>query len=134
MRHLIVILCCLCIVPTVFAASSYDGSVPLLCVPISIQECSAESNECQLRKAAEVNIPQFIQVDVAQKKVDTIGPEKRSAPIQHLQKFDTGIAIQGGQGGRSWSMVIAKETGKMSATVVDDGAGFVIFGACTPKS
>jgi hypothetical protein len=28
-------------------------------------------------------------------------------------------------------MVIGEETGKMSASVVDDEVGFVIFGACT---
>jgi len=134
MRQLIIImLCCLCIAPTVFAAS-YDGSAPLLCAAISIQECSADSSECHLRMATEVNLPQFIQVDVAQKKIDTIGPEKRSATIQHLQTFDNSIAMQGGQVGRSWSIVIAKETGQMSASVVDDGVGFVIFGACTPRS
>jgi hypothetical protein len=29
-------------------------------------------------------------------------------------------------------MVVAKETGKMSAAAADDRLGFVIFGACTP--
>jgi hypothetical protein len=29
-------------------------------------------------------------------------------------------------------MVVAKETGKMSATAADDQLGFLIFGACTP--
>jgi hypothetical protein len=29
-------------------------------------------------------------------------------------------------------MVIGEETGKMSASVVDEEVGFVIFGACTP--
>jgi hypothetical protein len=28
--------------------------------------------------------------------------------------------------------VIATDTGKMSASVVDDEVGFVIFGSCTP--
>lgn len=42
------------------------------------------------------------------------------------------MILQGVEGGRAWSMVIGKETGKMSATVADDQVGFVVFGACTP--
>jgi hypothetical protein len=34
--------------------------------------------------------------------------------------------------GWAWSLIIAKETGKMSATVADDEVGFAVFGACTP--
>jgi hypothetical protein len=41
------------------------------------------------------------------------------------------MSLQGLEGGRAWSMVLAKETGKMSATVADDQLGFVIFGTCT---
>jgi hypothetical protein len=40
--------------------------------------------------------------------------------------------VQGVEGSRAWSMVLAKESGKMSATVADDQFGLVSFGACTP--
>jgi hypothetical protein len=42
------------------------------------------------------------------------------------------LSLQGPEGGRAWSLIIAKKTGKMSATVSDDQVGFVIFGAWTP--
>lgn len=37
----------------------------------------------------------------------------------------------GGQGGRGWTAVISEATGKLSATISEDGMAFIIFGACT---
>jgi hypothetical protein len=68
---------------------------------------------------------------VAQKTIASTGVESRQAAIQRLEHADGRLVLQGGQGGRSWSMVIGEETGQMSASVVDDEVGFVIFGACT---
>jgi hypothetical protein len=56
----------------------------------------------------------------------------QETPIKHLEPFDSSLILQGVESGRAWSMVIAKETGKTSATVFDDQVGFVIFGACIP--
>ena len=39
---------------------------------------------------------------------------------------------QAPEGSRAWSMVIAKEMRKISATVSDHQVGFVVFGACIP--
>jgi len=132
MRKFMMLLCCLSFVPAVWAAAPYDGSVPLLCAALTIQECENDSGECHLRRAEEVNIPQFVKVDVSQKTVASTGAESRQAAIQRLEHADGRLVLQGGQGGRSWSMVISEETGKMSVSVVDDEVGFVIFGACTP--
>jgi len=132
MRKLMMMLCCLCFVPSVFAAAPYDGSVPLLCAALRIQECGNDSGECHQRRAEEVNIPQFVKIDVAQKTISSTGAESRQAAVQHLENTDGRLMMQGGQGGRGWSMVIATETGQMSASVVDDEVGFLIFGSCTP--
>jgi hypothetical protein len=69
---------------------------------------------------------------VSQKLITSTGVESRQAAIQRLEHADGRLMLQGGQGGRGWSMVIGEETGKMSASVVDADVGFVIFGACTP--
>jgi len=132
MRKLVMMLCCFCFVPAVFAAAPYDGSVPLLCATLRIQECGNDSGECHQRRAEEVNIPQFVKIDVAQKTISSTGAESRQAAVQRLENTDGRLVLQGGQGGRGWSMVIATETGQMSASVVDEEVGFVIFGACTP--
>lgn len=132
MRKFMMIVCCLSFVPPVFAAAPYDGSVPLLCATLRIQECGNDSGECHQRRAEEVNIPQFVKIDVSQKTIASTGVESRQAAVQRIENTDGRLVMQGGQEGRGWSMVIATDTGKMSASVVDDEVGFVIFGACTP--
>ena len=57
---------------------------------------------------------------------------QQTTPIKQLEQFDGSMILQGVEDSRPWSMVIAKDTGKMSATVADEQSGFVIFGACTP--
>jgi hypothetical protein len=45
------------------AAGVADGSVPLVCVPLSVTECGAD-DECQRGTAASINLPHFLRVDV----------------------------------------------------------------------
>ena len=44
----------------VAAAGVADGSVPLVCVPLSVTECGAD-DECQRGTAAGINLPQFFK-------------------------------------------------------------------------
>jgi len=111
------------------AAGKYDGSVPLLCVPISVTECGADG-ECKRATAERVNLPQFLRVDVKAMKVRE-QETGRESPIKNVERANGRVILQGAQGERGWTLTIAEETGKMSATVSADGEGFIIFGACT---
>jgi hypothetical protein len=120
----------LCLVPSpAGAAGKYDGSAPLLCVPIGVTECGAEG-ECKRGTAESVNLPQFIRVDL---KAMTIRSEeqKRESPIKTVEHMNGKLILQGTQGERGWTLLIAEDTGQLSATVAADGEGFVVFGACT---
>ena len=120
----------LCLTPhPAGAAGKHDGSAPLLCVPIGITECGAEG-ECKRGTAESVNLPQFIRVDL---KAMTIRSEeqKRDSPIKSVEHMNGKLILQGAQGERGWTMLIDEDTGRLSATVVADGEGFVVFGACT---
>jgi hypothetical protein len=120
----------LCMAPHgVEAASKFDGSVPMLCVPTVVTECGAEG-DCRRGTAASVNLPEFLKVDLKAMKVyaeDT----GRESPIRNLEHLNGTLIIQGGQNGRGWTMTITEETGKMSSTISTEGEGFIIFGACT---
>ncbi len=120
------------LVPGVLAAAPYDGSSPLLCAVITVLECTP-TGACQRGTAESVNIPQFVTVDVAQKMLHAADVTNRTSAITSREHLNGRMILQGGEGGRGWSMVIAEDTGKMSATVVEDAAGFVIFGACTAR-
>ena len=114
------------------AAARYDGSMPLLCVPIIVFECADDSPdaECKRRTAASVNLPQFLNVDTKAMKVHT-GAGGRESPVRNIEHLNGNLIVQGGQDGRGWTMTVVEETGKMSATISSDGEGFVVFGACT---
>ena len=111
-------------------AAPFDGTTPLLCALIQVLEC-APGGACERRRAEDVNLPQFIKVDPQAKTLAAPGPDGRTAPVQAFANVNGKVVLYGGQEGRSWSAVIQSETGKMSASVVDDQATFVIFGACT---
>jgi hypothetical protein len=119
------------IAPGPLLAAKYDGSVPLLCVPIEIIECVA-AGECLNSTAEDVNLPQFIKVDVKTKMLSAAEEGGKKAEIKHLEHTNGRMIMHGGQEGRGWTLVISEETGKMSATISEDEAGFIIFGACTP--
>ena len=113
------------------AAGKHDGSVPLLCVPIAVTECGADG-ECKRGTAESVNLPQFIRVDLKAMKAHN-QETGRESPIKNVERMNGKLILQGAQGERGFTLVIAEDTGKMSATVATDGEGFIIFGACTPQ-
>jgi hypothetical protein len=119
--------------PYPLAAASFDGSVPLICALIEVFDCAVGA-DCQRGTPESVNLPQFVKLDFSGKTLSTTedAQGKKVTPIKHVEQFGNNLMLQGGEEGRGWSLILAKEGGKMSATVADDGVGFVIFGACTP--
>jgi hypothetical protein len=121
------------LVPSAPAATPFDGSVPLICALIEVMDC-APGADCQRGAPESVNLPQFVKLNFSEQTLSTTeaAQKQEATPIKHLEPFDSRLILQGVEGGRAWSLIIAKDTGKMSATVSDDQVGFVIFGACTP--
>jgi hypothetical protein len=132
-RLLICLVLGLGVLPYAQAAATYDGSVPLICALIEVMDC-APGAECQRGVPETVSLPQFVKLNFTEKTLSTTeaAQKQQTTSIKQIEQFDGSMILQGVEGSRAWSMVIAKETGKMSATVADDQAGFVIFGACTP--
>lgn len=121
----------LAVLPAPTAAASFDGSVPLICAPIEILECSA-GGECHRRTAEGANLPRFIKLDFGKKTMSSAGADQRTAPITSFERSNGRSIMHGGQEGRAWSLVIAEDTGNMSAGIVDHDFAFLVFGACTP--
>jgi len=118
--------------PQPAVAAPFDGSSPLLCSVSNIREC-LHRGDCQRRVPEDVNFPPFLRIDTKAATLATVGgAAPRSAPIHRMEVVNTGLILHGGQEGRGWSAVIAGDTGRLSAGVVDDDGGFMIFGACTP--
>jgi hypothetical protein len=134
MRNLVITLImsfCAVANPAAAAAVKFDDSVPLLCVPIEITQCD-EGGKCYLGTAEDVNLPQFIRVDLKEKKLSGVGQAAdRTTPIDFLERENAKIVLHGRQSGRGWTAMISEETGKLVAAISDEGTVFIIFGACT---
>jgi hypothetical protein len=108
---------------------SADGSVPLVCVPLSVTACGAD-DECQRGTAASINLPHFLQVDVKAMTIRAV-EQGRQSPIGSATRLNGHLILQGVQGAHGWTLIIAEDTGQMSATIAGAVTGDVIFGSCT---
>ena len=113
------------------ALAKFDGSVPLLCVPIQVVDCEF-GGKCFTGNAEDVNLPQFVKVDFKQKILSAVDDASRTTKIAYTERDNGRLIMHGGQNGRGWTILISEETGKLSATISEEGVGFIIFGACTP--
>ena len=113
------------------ALAKFDGSVPLLCVPVQVVDCEF-GGKCFTGTAEDVNLPQFFKVDFQQKLLSAIDDASRTTKVTYTERDNGRLLMHGGQNGRGWTILISEETGKLSATISDEGVGFVVFGACTP--
>jgi hypothetical protein len=109
------------LVPYPALAGRYDGSVPLLCAVIEVIECDV-GVECHRGSAESVNLPQFIKINFTDKTLSTTEEAQthKTTPINNIEQFDSSMILQGVEGSRAWSVVIAKDTGKISAALAKD--------------
>jgi len=127
-----------CLVVLIAAALSVHAddlreSERFLCTTNEATACF-EGAECVKSFPFELNIPQFVAVDLAKKTLSTTEAsfESRVTPIRHFDRAEGLLVLQGLEEGRAFSMVIDEVTGFLSATVTTDGMGVTLFGACTP--
>jgi hypothetical protein len=120
------------ILPHTPSAAGFDGSSPLLCAGIEAFGCDIEYG-CIEGTVESMDIPQFVRIDFGNNKISTPegSKEKRVSVIKNFKRDNGVMILQGIEDGRGWSIIIAEDTGKMTATASQDDVGFVIFGACT---
>lgn len=122
--------------PVVAGAASFDGLAPVICASLEAVQCMkapGTSHACVRGAATALNVPQFVRLDFANKKVTTTkeGGEEKSSSIASVSRGDDHIIVQGVDNGRGWSLVLEENTGHMAASVVGDEEGAIVFGACT---
>jgi hypothetical protein len=104
----------------------------LVCSVVEVRACF-ESTECMTVMPWELNIPQFVIVDLKKKLISTTkaSGENRSSPIRTLDRSGHAIILQGTEDGRAFSFNIDKITGILTVAVARDGLTTSVFGACT---
>jgi hypothetical protein len=115
--------------PQVAAAGAYDGSGPLICVPLAVTECGSDG-ECQKGTPQSVNLPQFFRVDFKAMTIRAV-EENRESAIKTVDHVNGRMILQGVQGQHGWTLIIAEDSGQMAATIAGAMEGYIIFGSCT---
>jgi hypothetical protein len=115
------------------SADDLTGTSRFLCVPVQAALC-IEDGECAVELPWNVNIPQFIEVDLEMKRLATTkaSGENRETAIEHLRRADGTIVFHGFEMGRAFSWVIDERSGRVTAAIATDGIAVSVFGACTP--
>ncbi len=114
-------------------ADDLTGSNRFLCASVQATVCF-EDGECAIDLPWNLNIPDFVQVDLGARLLSTTEASglNRETPIDHLSRMDGTIVFHGFEMGRAFSWVITEETGQVTAAIAAEGISVAVFGACTP--
>ncbi len=114
-------------------ADDLGGAETLLCAAVQAAVCF-DDGECVVDLPWNLNVPEFIEVDLATKRLATTAAsgENRATPIEHLSRGDGAIVFHGYEMGRAFSWVIDEQTGRATVALAADGGAVTVFGACTP--
>ena len=114
-------------------ADDLTGANRFLCASVQATVCY-EDGECVIDLPWNVNVPAFIEVDFDAKRLSstTASGLNRTTPINHVERQDGTIVLQGFEMGRAFSWIITEATGQVSVAVAFEGAAVAVFGSCTP--
>jgi hypothetical protein len=115
------------------AADQLTGSDSLLCYALSATRCE-HAGDCVNREPWELNLPDFIKLDLRAKRAATTEASGvlRETAIRTVERANGNILLQGVQGERAFSWLIAEATGEGTLTVSSLAAGLTVFTVCTP--
>lgn len=114
------------------AADNLTGVDRLLCATAQLVVC-IEADECYTVLPSELDVPQFVIVDLKGKMLSTTkaSDRHRTTAIQTVSRSDGSIYLQGTDNGRAFSFVIDEITGRATVAVARDGATVTMFASCT---
>ena len=114
-------------------ADDLTDSNRFLCASVQATMCF-EDGECVVDLPSNLNIPEFVEVDLNAKRLSTTAASglNRATPIEHVGREDGTIFLQGFEMGRAFSWVITEQTGQVTVAVAFEGISVAVFGACTP--
>ncbi|MGW8312556.1 MAG: hypothetical protein ACWGOL_04910 [Desulfuromonadales bacterium] len=102
----------------------------LLCAITEVVECDS-LGECAKLEAEEVGLPDFLIVDLASKKIkEATTVSLRESSFAAHSPVEGITILSGVDGMRGWSAVLSSENTRVTASVSDEEAGFIVFGHC----
>jgi hypothetical protein len=116
-------------------ADDLTGVDRFICSAGSVSAC-CDDGQCASGTAAELGVPQFMEFDLAQKRINSTKASRlnRVTTLDSIKRTNGTIMLQGFDVDRAFSFVIDEKSGEISATVAiqDAGCNVVAFGWCTP--
>ncbi len=99
-------------------ADDLTGAERFLCTAVQVKACY-DDGECLIVPPWELNIPQFIEVDLEARTLATTeaSGQNRSTRIKNLERHAGQLVLQGFENGRAFSFLITEETGMASIAV-----------------
>jgi len=115
-------------------ADDLTGQQKFLCTASQVTLCYADG-DCDKGSAWEFDVPQFIEVDLGQKRLSTTkaSGQSRTTPIVNLERDGGQIVLQGYENKRAFSFLIDEKTGWVTAAIARRDLAVTVFGACTPS-
>ena len=116
-------------------ADDLTGQQRFLCTAGQVTLCYSDG-DCDKGSAWDFDVPQFIEVDLVQKRLSTTkaSGQSRTTPIVNLQRDAGQVVLQGYENKRAFSFLIDEKTGWMTVAVARRDIAVTVFGACTPKT
>jgi hypothetical protein len=129
---------CVSVLPSPSVAADFDGSKPLVCTVITVNEC-LPGEECQTVSPDRVNLPRYLWVDVAKKIIqDKKAEDGRKSRIESVKRVDGKLILQGAEEGRpdvrdgfGWTVAIMEDSGQMVLSAAGEMVAISAFGVCT---
>lgn len=116
-------------------ADDLAGEDQFLCAASEVIVC-VDDGTCASAVPWELNIPQFINVDLKKRSLTTTeaSGDLRMTKVDNMKRDEDRIYLQGIEGGRAYTFVIDVETGFLTVVVARDFLTVSVFGACTPSA
>jgi hypothetical protein len=116
-------------------ADALGDSNSLLCYGMTATVCAIDSNTCETKEPWELNLPDFVNVDLRAKVLRSTdaAQETRETAIARVDRQDGRIVLQGSQGDRAFSWVMSQETGEGTIMINTFDTGVTVFTVCTPR-
>ena len=113
-------------------ADDLSGIDEFICAAAQVQIC-IEGDTCYTASAWELDVPDFVVIDLARKQVSTTRASglNRSTAFTSNSRSNGQIVLQGLEAGRAFSFFIDEATGRITVAVARDGIAVNIFGVCT---
>lgn len=115
------------------AATGVHASESVAICAIEQAIACAPFSECERNLPGAFNIPVLMKLDASKSRLTSIAENGQAltSEISSVVETETAIVLSGVDAGQPWAASIAKDTGRMSATVIKQSDTFIVFGECS---